>query len=102
MSRYVLELRNAIKKATPLLKNLGDAASRQSRKPGGWKALACKPVSRDTPATLDYYICPITSYVRLPRAPEAPSQSGRQARLISVDPVRDKDVRLVRIRVVSV
>jgi hypothetical protein len=36
MSGYVLELRNAIKKATPLLKNIGDDASRQPRRPGKW------------------------------------------------------------------
>ncbi|MDQ6770909.1 MAG: DinB family protein [Gemmatimonadota bacterium] len=36
MPRYVLELRNAIKKATPLLKNIGDAASRQPREAGKW------------------------------------------------------------------
>ena len=36
MSRYVLELRNAIKKATPLLENIGDEPSRQSREPGKW------------------------------------------------------------------
>lgn len=36
MSGYVLDLRNAIKKATPLLKNIGDDASRHPRKPGKW------------------------------------------------------------------
>lgn len=36
MSGYVLELRNAIKKATPLLENIGDDASRQPRAPGKW------------------------------------------------------------------
>jgi hypothetical protein len=36
MSEYVLELRNAIKKATPLLKNIGAEASQQPRSPGKW------------------------------------------------------------------
>jgi hypothetical protein len=36
MSGYVLELRNAIKKATPLLRNIGDEASRLPRRPGKW------------------------------------------------------------------
>lgn len=36
MSGYVLELRNAIKKTMPLLKNIGDEASRQPRSPGKW------------------------------------------------------------------
>jgi hypothetical protein len=36
MSGYVLELRNAIKKATPLLKSIGDAASQRPRTPGKW------------------------------------------------------------------
>jgi hypothetical protein len=36
MSGYVLDLRNAIKKATPLLKNIGDDASRHPRRPGKW------------------------------------------------------------------
>jgi hypothetical protein len=36
MSGYVLQLRNAIKKATPLLKNIGDEASRQPPRPGKW------------------------------------------------------------------
>ncbi len=36
MPGYVLDLRNAIKKATPLLKNIGDDLSRQPRSPGKW------------------------------------------------------------------
>jgi hypothetical protein len=36
MSEYVLELRNAIKKATPLLESFGDDASGQPREPGKW------------------------------------------------------------------
>ena len=36
MSGYVLEPRNAIKKATPLLRNIGDEASRLPRRPGKW------------------------------------------------------------------
>src|ERR1700710_2476280 len=36
MSGYVLQLRNAIKKATPSLKNIGDEASRQPPRPGKW------------------------------------------------------------------
>ncbi len=36
MSEYVLELRNAIKKAAPLLRNIGDEASRKPPRPGKW------------------------------------------------------------------
>lgn len=36
MSGYVLELRNAIKKVTPLLKSIDEEASRQPRQPGKW------------------------------------------------------------------
>jgi len=36
MSGYVLELRNAIKKATPLLRDIGDEASRTPPQPGKW------------------------------------------------------------------
>jgi hypothetical protein len=36
MSGYVLELRNAIRKATPLLRQIGDEASRQPPRPGKW------------------------------------------------------------------
>jgi hypothetical protein len=53
MSGYALELRNAIKKATPLLKNIGDEASRQPPRPGKW-------CPREEPATLDYFM---TDYV---------------------------------------
>jgi hypothetical protein len=37
MPEYVLDLRNAIKKATPLLKNIADDVSRRPRSPGKWK-----------------------------------------------------------------
>ena len=36
MSGYVLELRNAIKRAAPLLRGIGDEASRQHPRPGKW------------------------------------------------------------------
>lgn len=36
MSEYVLELRNAIKKAAPLLRNIGDQASRKPPRPRKW------------------------------------------------------------------
>ena len=36
MSGYVLELRNAIRKATPLLRQIGDEASGQPPRPGKW------------------------------------------------------------------
>lgn len=36
MSEYVLELRNAIQKAAPLLRNIGDEASRKPPRPGKW------------------------------------------------------------------
>jgi hypothetical protein len=38
MSEYVLELRNAIKKATLLLRNISDEASRVPPRPGKWSA----------------------------------------------------------------
>jgi hypothetical protein len=50
MSEYVLELRNAIKKASLLLRDIGDEASRKPR------VLAWKTVPREQRAMLEYFM----------------------------------------------